>query len=299
LNAIDTKKFDVVADLVVKAGERAHSSYADHAAVADTIADRLYERLTLLKSRPERILDLGTGDGRHLEQLAKRFPRATIIGADICQAGLQSRRRARRFWQRPASLVCLDASKPLPFASASFDLVLSNLLLPWILPAEVFASELNRLLTPQGAFFVSSAGPDTLRELRIAWQQLDTAEHVNAFLDMHDVGDLLHRAGISDPVMDAERLQVTYSSVDKLLDELVNTGCTTVLAGRRRGLTGSDIRQRIAENYPTDCSNKKSASAMIFATLEVVYAHGWKGKARLPDGVLPVSLQHLHRRPGK
>lgn len=283
-------------DLVAKASRRASTSYSRHAEVADTIADRLYEKLALLNSPPKRILDLGTGDGRHLELLARLFPKAIVVGADICHLSLQTRRARRRFWQRPVPLVCLDASEPLPFASASFDLVVSNLMLPWILPAEVFAGELNRLLTENGAFFVSSVGPDTLKELRFAWQQVDSAEHVNAFLDMHDVGDLLHRAGISDPVMDAERLKVSYRSVDKLLDELVNTGCTTVLAGRRRGLIGSNVRARIAENYPTEDSDNTGSHAVILATLEVVYAHGWKGKTRLPHGEQQVSLEHLHRR---
>lgn len=298
----DNASFSIVRSLVLKASARAHhngaNSYSSHCQIPDAIAERLFERLTLLKTAPVRVLDLGTGNGRHLDLLRKYFPRADIFGADLCQEGLQQARK-KKFWQRNPLLVCLDANVPLPFPDGSFDLVVSNLLLPWILPAEVFGSELNRVLSESGVFFLSSTGPDTLRELRVAWQQIDAAEHINAFLDMHDVGDLLHRAGIADPVMDTERISVTYSSVDKLLDELVHTGCSNVLQGRRKGLTGADIRSKLSASYP--CDEITTGHNGITATLEVVYAHGWKGKPRSANqgnGEVRVNIDQL-RRPRK
>lgn len=298
----DHASFGIEQRLVRKASVRAHrnrnSSTADHCQIPDAIVERLYERLSLLKKPPARVLDLGAGDGRHLKLLRKLFPRADIYGADLCPFGLQQA-LSKKFWQRQPRLICLDASKALPFADGSFDLVVSNLLMPWILPAEVFASELNRILSDCGVFFLSSTGPDTLCELRAAWQQIDTAEHINAFLDMHDVGDLLHRAGISDPVMDTERLSITYSSVDKLLDELVHLGCTNVLQGRRRGLIGDDIRSKLAANYSQD--GIAGGEQGITSTLEVVYAHGWKGtqkQAMEQNGEVRVNIDQL-RRPGR
>lgn len=282
MSTSDNSNFDLDPELVRKASDRAQPHYAEHAEVPDTIAERLYERLSLLKEPPARVLDIGTGDGRHLAVLRQLFPRAKIVGADLSLQAILAARRTR-FWQRSNPVVCLDARVAMPFADGCFDLIVSNLAMPWIWPAEVFAGELNRLLSDSGAFFLSSVGPDTLIELRAAWQKIDTADHVNAFLDMHDVGDLLHRAGISDPVMDTERMSVTYSSLDKLLADLINTGCTNVLQGRRRGLTGSDIRQRLAQAY-AEAAESDLSTADITATLEVVYAHGWKGIAKKVTG---------------
>ncbi len=279
----DNASFGIDYSLVRKTSDRAQSEYSAHSEVPDTIADRLYERLELLKEPPARVLDVGTGNGRHLKVLRQLFPRAVVVGADISTVALRCAPKTR-FWQRSPLLVALDASAGLPFSDGSFDLVVSNLMLPWILPAEVFAAELNRILSDNGAFFLSSVGPDTLQELRYAWRQIDDAEHINVLLDMHDVGDLLHRAGIADPVMDAERLTVEYPSVPKLLSELVQTGCCAVVSGRRRGLMGSDITSKLAAAYPDRSSDGNSDSSSIDATLEVVYAHGWKGKPKVAGG---------------
>ncbi len=259
-------------------------------AVPDLIAGRLFERLALLKINPQRVLDLGAGDARHIKPLQKSFPDATVFAADLSASQLRSA-RATRFWQRQPPLVALDASS-LAFADGVFDLVVSNLMLPWIHPPDQFASELNRVMSEQGVFFLSTAGPDTLIELRECWASIDSASHVNALLDMHDVGDLLLRSGVSDPVMDVERLQINYSSVDALLDELIATGALSVVAGRRRGLMGRDIRRKLASAYP------KNNEGGITATLEVVYAHGWKGQSdssrkHSSNGEVYVSLDSL------
>lgn len=240
--------------------------------VCDLVAERLFERLSLLKAEPHRVVDLGAGTGSRLQHLQKIFPEAIVVAADLsvsllCEAGTVP------FWRRKPPLVCLDANQ-LPFVDECIDLVVSNLMLPWIHPPDQFATELQRILSPTGVFFISTAGPDTLMELRSAWSKVDSNAHVNLLLDMHDIGDLLLRSGIADPVIDAERLQINYSSVDSLLDELVSCGALNVLNGRRRGLYGSDIRQHLSRHYP------KNDDGSVTATLELIYAHGWKGERK-------------------
>jgi len=266
-----------------KAVDRAISSYSQHAHVFDEIANRLLERLDLLKAPPARVLDLGTGNGRHLEVLRRRYPKATIIGADINQSVLRSARRSLPGWQRLLAkrprLVCMDAGEQWPFADESFDLVVSNMMLPWINETDKLASELARVLATGGAFFISSAGPDTLKELRSAWESIDACAHVNAFLDMHDLGDMFVRAGLADPVMDSERIEVRYKDTLTLLTELELTGCTCVLCGRRQGLMGRQVRQLLVAHYPDSQSfivDESDHSSTISATLELVVAHGWK-----------------------
>ncbi len=258
--------------------------------ILDNIAEQLFERLSLLKHPPASIMDLGAGDARHLTLLQAQFPKAATIGADLSLRRLRGAAAKRRFWQKRPLLVCLDATQKLPFANDSFDLVVSNMMLPWVFNADELMLEINRLLVKDGALFISTAGPDTLIELRRAWAELDDHQHINAFIDMHDVGDLMMKAGIADPVLDTQRLTVTYSSVDALLSELVGLGFINVLAGRRKGLTASSVRARLAEVYPV---NKEGG---IDATLELVVGHGWSGVPKPPQGDFYFPLDQLRNR---
>ncbi len=259
-------------------------------AVLDTVADRLFERLGLLQLKPQMVLDLGTGDARHLSLLQQRFKDAAVVGADISIERLNSSHTRRRFWQRRPLLVNLDANQALPFAKDSFDLLISNLLLPWVNETEVLVSEINRVLKQDGAYFLSTVGPDTLIELRHAWADIDDCQHINLFLDMHDLGDVMVGAGLADPVMDTERLTVTYSSLDHLLDELTALGFINTLHGRRKGLTAATVRERLKAAYPVN------ADGGIDATLELVTAHGWSGVPKPPPGEFHYDVERLRMR---
>ena len=114
--------------------------------ILDAIAERLFERLSLLVLSPSKIVDLGTGDARHIKLLQQQFKSAAVVGADISLARLQKATGNRRFWQKHPLLVCLDASSPLPFTDDSIDLVVSNMMLPWLSNAELLAAEINRIL---------------------------------------------------------------------------------------------------------------------------------------------------------
>ena len=95
---------------------------------------------------------------------------------------------------RPFARVCADAAR-LPLPDGSVDLILSNFMLAWTDPELVFA-EFRRVLAPRGLLTFTSLGPDTLRELRAAWAQVDSHRRVHPFLDMHDIGDALVHAGL-------------------------------------------------------------------------------------------------------
>jgi len=257
--------------------------------ILDAVAERLFERLSLLTLAPARIVDLGTGDARHIKLLQQQFKGAVVIGADLSLARLRHASLQRRFWQKHPLLVCLDASRPLPLPNDCIDLVVSNMMLPWLGDAQGLMAEINRVLVKEGAYFISTVGPDTLVELRRAWAEVDNNQHINLFLDMHDVGDLMVSSGMADPVMDTERITVTYTSVDALLDELVGLGFINVLCGRRKGLTSASVRQRLAANYPL---NKDGG---IDATLELVVAHGWSGAPQAPPGEYWFDIDQLRK----
>lgn len=252
--------------------ERAAADYDRVAVLQREVGDRLLERLDLLRIVPERILDLGTGTGYIAGALTRRYGGAHVVALDIAPAMLLQARRRSGWWRRPR-FVCGDIER-LPFADRSVDLLLSNLTLQWCNALEPTFAEFRRVLRPGGALLFTSFGPDTLRELRASWAAADGYSHVNVFLDMHDVGDMLVRAGLRDPVLDVERLTLTYADLRGLADDLKALGAHNLTAGRARGLTGKGRWQRVRETY-----EGFRVDGRLPATYEVIYGHAWAPEA--------------------
>ncbi len=254
-------------DLVRRQFADAYGAFAQHNAVFQNISERMFARLELLAIEPARVLDLGCRDGYQLAALQTRFPQAQIIGADPISLANQS---ARRWWPRKREAFTRLSADPhsLPFADASFDLVVSNLLLPWCHePAAVF-QEVSRVLVENGAFMFTTAGPDTLCEYAQLWSTVDDAQHVFGLADMHNTGDEMLSAGFNAPVLDREVISIDYPSVDALQLELRQLGAANIARGRRSGLMSPLVRKLIKEAAPDQ---------RFSVTLELVQGHGWKG----------------------
>jgi malonyl-CoA O-methyltransferase len=191
----------------------------------------------------------------------------------------------------PAQFVCADAAV-LPFDGVAFDLLFSNLAFQWLNDLPRAFAEMRRVLRVGGLITFTTFGPDTLKELRAAFARVDGHTHVNRFVDMHDIGDMLVAAGFADPVMDMETITVTYPTPRALMLDLKAIGATNATRGRPRGLTG---RQRIARVYAQ--LDKLVRDGKLPATYEVVYGHAWKGEPRrTPEGLPIVKIE---RRPGR
>jgi malonyl-CoA O-methyltransferase len=254
-----------------RAFERAAASYDASAVLHREVGARLFEHLDPIRIEPRRIVDLGCGTGHAFAAIGKRFPGAELIGVDFAEAMLD-RARGRSGWLRRAAgyglprLVCADAEQ-LPLAHGSVDFIFSNLALQWCDPRRVFA-EAARVLPTGGLIMFSTLGPDTLKELRAAF---DSPTHVHEFIDMHDLGDALVGAGFADPVMEMEVLTLEYAQVADLARDLKATGARNALAQRARGLTTPRRWKRMVERYEA-----RRSGAALPATYEVVYGHAWK-----------------------
>jgi malonyl-CoA O-methyltransferase len=276
-----SNEFWLEPELVRAAFNRASPHYDAASAVITELRNRLLERLDVVRLAPARVLDLGAGTGVGTRALKERYPKAEVVALDSAQHMLQ---HARVGWFRKFERVCADAAA-LPLIDDAFELVFSHLMLPWCNLLDVVFAETARVLRPGGLFLFTSLGPDTGRELRQLWRNLDDAVHVHAFIDMHDVGDALLRNGFADPVLDVEYVTVTYPTLSQLVDEARQLGVTNLAAGRPRGLTSRAKAQRLRTSY-----DELRRDNQLPVTLEVVYGHAWISERKRRTGPQEVRI---------
>lgn len=281
---------------------KAAPNYDEAAVLQHEIGQRLIDRLDLIRLHPETIIDIGAGTGRQARKLAQRYPRAQTVAIDLANGMLCYARKQLSLWQRwqkRQQFLCADAER-LPLADHSIDLIFSNVTIQWCDNPDVVFAEFNRVLRPGGLLLFSTFGPDTLHELRKSWQSIDGQNHVNAFIDMHDLGDALLRGDFADPVMDMEMITLTYTDVKTLMTELKTIGAHNVTQGRPRGLTGRRRLKQLGNAYE---AFRNPADQRLPASYEVIYGHAWKAEtaAARPgshgnDGVVAVPLSTLTNR---
>ena len=263
--------------LVRSAFERAAASYDQAAVLQREVGDRMLARLDYIKYIPDIIIDAGSGTGHGSRQLEERYPASQLLSVDIAWSMLLKARPEVSWWKQwlPTHkaqnyYICADIEQ-LPINDTSVGMVWSNLALQWCNDLNRTFNEINRILRVEGLFMFSTFGPDTLKELRQAFKQTDDFSHVNQFVDMHDIGDLLVHNGFSTPVMDMEYITLTYDDVVSVMRDLKAIGAHNVTQGRRQGLTGKTAWQKAINQYETMRHDGK-----LPATFEVVYGHAWK-----------------------
>jgi len=254
---------------LVKNFNKAANTYNGVAVLQKEVAEGLVDRLSLMKIDPKYILDAGSGTGFLARLLKNRFNKAQIVQLDIAIKMLnKSRVSGIKFFSKE-HFVCAD-SQQLPLYAETFQLVCSNLMMQWCDKPDLVFSEIFRVLQPGSLFIFSTFGPETLSELRESWSRADAYTHVNNFVDMHDLGDALIRAGFLDPVMEQEQYTLTYDSGRALMADLKGLGARNVNTGRRHTLTG---KGRIKSVF--DALDNLRQDGIIPCSYEVVYGHAW------------------------
>lgn len=268
-------EFEIDKRQVRRAFSRAATQYDASAVLQREVCIRMLEKLDYIKLKPARLLDVGSGTGWGTRQLGERYPKADITSLDIAIGMLQVSRGTSSWWQKlfaapRASYLCADV-EALPIATNSVEMVWSNLALQWCNDLPATFVELNRILKTEGLLMFSTFGVDTLHELRIAFDGVDGYNHVNRFADMHDIGDMLVAAGFADPVMEMEKLTLTYEDVRAVMQDLKSIGANNATVGRATGMMGKTAWQRITQNY-----EKLRLDGKLPATFEIIYGHAWK-----------------------
>lgn len=294
--AISQDAYTIDKARVRKSFDLAAKRYDQSAILQAEVRQRLFERLSITTLAPQRILDAGCGTGGGSQLLRQRYPQAECFMLDFAEGMLlQAKKPSSGLLQQVKSLFVGEKLhaiggdlEQLPLANQSVELVWSNLAMQWCNNLDQTLSEMHRVLKPDGLLIFSTFGPDTLKELRAATAVDASHVHVSRFIDMHDIGDAMVRAGFAAPVLDVEQFELTYQDVKSVMRDLKAIGANNATQGRHRGLHGRQFLSQIEQRYEAYRTQGK-----LPATYEVVYAHGWKTQSNAPmaDGAVPIQFK--------
>ena len=159
------------------------------------------------------------------------------------------------------------------------DLLWANMALHMAADPQTLIAQWHRLVATGGFLMFSCLGPDTLQELRLLYARLGWPPASHQFTDMHDWGDMLVNAGFAEPVMDMERIVLTWANGDAALAELRSLG-RNLHPARFAGLRGKGWRQALCKDLPERAAAAEGGGR-IALTFEIIYGHAFKPAARL------------------
>lgn len=246
-----------------RARDRAAPRFADHDFLRAAMLDGVAERLDSVKRDFADVLDLGCFDGAFAAP-----PGARVARVDPGFA-----------FARAAGGVQADEDR-LPFADASFDLVVAAGTLDSVSDLPGALTLARRVLRPDGLFLGAFVGGGSLPALRAALRAADgerAVARLHPQVDVRSAGDLLVRAGLTLPVADVETLTVRYRSIGRLLDDLRGMGAGNVLAQRHALTRGGVARAAAAFAAAADADGRTAER------FDLVFLTGWSPSPDQPQ----------------
>lgn len=189
----------------------------------DQMAADIAERLTYISRSFDRVLLIGPAADYQDIILGER--KAEVTTAQFSPA------------LAAATGAALIEGEILPFQSEDFDLVICFGILDRINDLPGFLFQLRHILRPDGLFLGSAFGAGSLSTLKATMLRAEgdrAAPHIHPQIDLHNMSQLVVRAGFALPVVDQDQLQVRYSSLNALLSDLRNMGLGNIMIGARR-----------------------------------------------------------------
>ena len=239
----------------------------------EEVARRMEERLAWIKLQPQSWAhwEPVRGGLQAHALLARRYPDA---GCFVTEAVAEKTRYARKSIAKPWWHTSRWTAKPTRFempAEGAVQMLWANMALHMVADPQGLMAQWHRALAVDGFLMFSCLGPDTLQELRGLYQAMGWPAPSHDFTDMHDWGDMLAAAGFAEPVMDMERITLTFETPQRLLQELRGLG-RNLHPQRFPGLRGRQWHGQL---------HQALASAPGQLTFEVIYGHAFKPRPRL------------------
>jgi malonyl-CoA O-methyltransferase len=234
------------------------------------------ERLPFIKLQPARVLDAAPALGASAELLRLAYPQAEMLWheADAALAERAARQRALNWWRKLRGGSSGEVAA-LP-ARPEVELLWSNMALHACADLPALLAQWQASIAIGGFVMFSCLGPDSFVELRPLYARNGWGRPAPDWWDMHDIGDLVLKAGFADPVMDQERLRLTWASPESLLADLRAIG-GNVAPSRFAGLRGRRWQRRLCQELET----LRGVDGRLVLTVELVFGHAFKAAPRL------------------
>lgn len=269
----------------------------------EEVARRMQERLQWMVSQPATWLHwepLRGGLQAH-QLIRQRYPKAQSYAVEKhpAQRALLAQRLTPAWWQ-PARWT--EAAVRFDAPSLPVEMLWSNMALHMESDPLARIAHWHSLVGTNGFLMFSCLGPDTLKQLRAIYQRLGWPPASHQFTDMHDWGDMLVRAGFAEPVMDMERITLTFSSPQNLLAELRGLG-RNLHPQRFSGLRGrawqANLHKALSESLTSKDALQdacEDTSARLELTFEIIYGHAFKPLPKFPvQAQTSLSLDDMRR----
>jgi malonyl-CoA O-methyltransferase len=267
----------------------------------EEVARRMEERLQWILEAPKAWChwDMVRGGQQAHALLSARYPKARCLIYESAPAMEAVAQQAlAKPWWNPTRWSAGTPVWGMP-GEASVQMLWANMALHMAADPQALIAQWHRALDVNGYLMFSCLGPDTVRELHAVYASLGWPVPGHAFTDMHDWGDMLVHAGFAEPVMDMERITLTFETPERLVQELRELGCN-LHPDRFPGLRGKRWRAKLYASLAQKLAPAEGSGPLAL-TFEIIYGHAFKPapKVRLTPHSA-VSLQDMRsmlRRP--
>ena len=244
----------------------------------EEVARRMEERLQWIKLQPKHWVHWSPlrGGLQVHDALTRRYPQAscTVIEGQPHHERTMRETLARPWWSPGRWLGSrVEFDTPAP---QSVDMLWANMALHMSDQPQSLVLQWHELLAVDGFLMFSCLGPDTLRELRVIFAERRWPAPTHELTDMHDWGDMLVQAGFAEPVMDMERITLTFDSPERLLKELRTLG-RNLNRARFESLRGRQWRDQLHVGLRSGLADDEGRLAVTF---EIIYGHAMKAAPR-------------------
>ena len=251
----------------------------------EEVARRMQERLQWIKLQPQAWAHWGAlrGGLQAHAQLTSKYSDSTsfIVEANTERAQAAIKNIAKKWWNpRGWTTGAVRFEAPPP---GSVDMLWANMALHEAAEPQALLAQWHQALKVNGFLMFSCLGPDTARELREIYELLGWPPAGHELTDMHDWGDMLVQTGFAEPVMDMERITLTYETPARLLQELAELG-RNFHPARFPALRGRAWKAKLEEALARHLV--KGEDARLSLTFEVIYGHALKAPPKIKMSAL-------------
>jgi len=254
----------------------------------------MQDRLQWIKLKPQAWAHWGAVRGglQAHDQLSKTYPNSAcfVVETNVERAQIAIKKIAKSWWsprQWGGAPTRFEAPPP-----ASVDMLWANMALHESADPQALLAQWHRALKVDGFLMFSCLGPDTARELRALYARLGWPPAGHELTDMHDWGDMLVQTGFAEPVMDMERITLTYETPTRLLQELAELG-RNFHPARFPALRGRRWKARLEQALAAQLTG---GDGRLSLTFEVIYGHALKAQPKIKVSPLSaVSVEDMRR----